>query len=205
MTMAFGGDPMLADYVISAIDKPRGKYRKGRLMFDRDKLERLVHYICYRVEPKNLGAVKLNKVLWYSEALAYLRQSESITGEKYVKRQHGPVAYHLPQVIDSLTARGAIAVRDSIVGDFSKKEYVYLLTPDITDFTPESISLVESVMEFVCCKHSARSISELSHTKVWELAELGEEIPMFALHALRKTEITEADVAWAKRSLEMVA
>ena len=63
---------------------------------DQRKLKALIHYICYQChDPSVLGATNLNKILWYSDVIAFARAGASITGETYVKQQFGPVPRHI--------------------------------------------------------------------------------------------------------------
>ena len=56
-----------------------------------EKFEEAVHYICSTcTEEDRLGAVKLNKILYYSDMLHYAKTGASITGATYAKRQRGP-------------------------------------------------------------------------------------------------------------------
>jgi hypothetical protein len=50
----------------------------------------------------------------------------------------------------------------------------------------------------MCQKHTASSMSELSHDIIWEAAEIGEEIPLYTYFASRFGEINEEDIQWAK-------
>ena len=55
------------------------------------KLACLIHYIVWKCsDPTLLGATKLNKVLWYADAFAYMERGTPITGVTYVKRPFGP-------------------------------------------------------------------------------------------------------------------
>lgn len=43
------------------------------MAYNAEKFKALVHYICWKVEdPRQLGATKLNKILWFSDVLTYL-------------------------------------------------------------------------------------------------------------------------------------
>src|SRR5687767_11549584 len=84
-----------------------------RVKFDRDRFKSLVHYICWRCEdPRILGSVKLNKVLWYTDRIHYLRAGQPVTGATYVKQQSGPTARALSPVIAELEKEGAVATRE---------------------------------------------------------------------------------------------
>lgn len=173
---------------------------------DQRKLKALIHYICYQChDPSVLGATKLNKILWYSDVIAFARAGASITGETYVKQQFGPVPRHILGIIEDLEAEEALVVREVEFYAKSKKEYVALKKPDISMFTAEEISLVDSVIDVVCHKHTATSISMASHDVIWKLAEIGEEIPVYAALASELGEVTEDDVKWAKKVLSKTA
>jgi hypothetical protein len=176
---------------------------KGR---DLKKLKSLVHYICSKCPDRNLlGATKLNKILWYADSIALETRGIPITGETYVKRQYGPVPKDIPQVIDKLESEGAIAVKSTPFHNYEKREYVSLKDPNISMFAPEEISLIDDVIGDICFNHTATSISLASHDRIWELAEIGEEIPLETVFASDLDEVTEADVKWAKRALSRIA
>jgi hypothetical protein len=173
---------------------------------DMNKLTALVHYICYKCpDPTTLGAVKLNKIVWYSDVLSYVGGGKPITGETYIKRQFGPVPKHIQKVLERLKNSGDIVVREADFHDFSKREFIATTKPDISMFAPEEISTIDHVISIISHKHTASSISMKTHDAIWELAEIGEEIPIYGVLASRLGEITEDDVKWAKQALSKTA
>lgn len=170
---------------------------------DRDKLKGLVHYIATAVRhPDDLGAIKLNKVLWYADMNAYLVLGESITGETYVKRQYGPAPKHIVPIVEDLMRSGRIIVQEvNYFGD-SKREYISLRDPDVSLFTSEEISIVEEAIRYVCYRHTATSISDKTHGMIWDLAEMGEEMPYHTAFVMELGEIDETDIDWAHNSLQ---
>jgi hypothetical protein len=171
------------------------------------KLDILVHYVCARCDnPSDLGATKLNKVLWYSDVLAFATLGESITGAIYIKRQFGPVPKHILDSRARLEASNAIVVRDAPYGGgYLQKQFIALRAPDISMFSPEQISIVDGVLQEICRNHTATSISQLSHDIVWQSAEIGEEIPMSAAaFAGGIGEIDEVDMSWAQQEIDRI-
>ena len=61
------------------------------MQFHREKLKELILHVSKKARLRDLGSIKLNKVLWFSDITAYLHLGEPITGETYLKRQFGPV------------------------------------------------------------------------------------------------------------------
>lgn len=175
--------------------------RRG--IMDRQKLKELVHYVCHKVrDPSKLGKTKLNKVLFYADFQTYLDTGTSMTGETYVKFQHGPVSKHIQEIIAELESEGAIATRETKHHGYRKKEYVALEEPELSQFSADEISITDGVIDDVCREHTAASISEFSHNHIWEAAEIGEEIPYEAALVYMLGEIEPDDMAWAKEEVE---
>jgi len=167
---------------------------------DRDKLKSLVHYVCWKVKnPADLGAIKLNKALWVSDIRAFVDRGAPITGERYVKRQLGPVPYSILGIVKELQQEGKIVVRQTESFGNPKTDYIALTRPDISHFAPDEISLIDDAIDFVCHRHTAMAISHKTHDAIWKLADLGEDIPYEAMLASSLGEVTPEDVAWAKQ------
>ena len=172
---------------------------------DTSKLEAMVHYIAYKCpDPTKLGATKLNKVFWFADTYAYLQTGKPISGAKYVKHQFGPVPVDIMKVRDSLRDSGAVAITEGLHFGYPQTQFIALKRPDLTRFKAEEISFVDEVLGYICEHHSAKSISDLSHDLIWDAAELGEEIPLYAVFASEKAEITEHDITWAQTQAKLV-
>ena len=180
------------------------------MKLDRDKLRTLIHYISWRArDPRTLGSVKLQKILWYSDLTCYLRLGTPITGATYVKQAFGPVAREAARAVTELEENGNLVERPAFTGDYRKRdrkrEYIAMSRPNLALFTSEEISVVEEVMDEICFQHTAASISEASHDEIWGLAEIGEEIPYETVFVASRAEITEADIEWAKSVIAAAA
>jgi hypothetical protein len=169
------------------------------------KLDSLVHYVCARCnDPSLLGATKLNKILWYSDVLAYVSTGNSISGAIYVKRQFGPVPKDILASKARLVASKAIIERNITYHGYNQKQLIALRNADVTVFTAEEVSIVNEVIETVCTKHTAASVSHASHDSVWHAAEIGEEIPLFAIFSGNVGELDEGDMAWAQAEIKKI-
>ncbi len=158
-----------------------------------------VHYVCNKADdPSVLGAVKLNKVLWYADVLHYMSTGASITGEQYVKRQHGPVPRHVLGALDQLVDAGKIARGKVDHFGFVKNEFIPIEEPDLSVFDSAEVAILDEAFEHVCLNHTARSISEETHRVIWSLAEMGEAIPYETVFASAESEVNEDDIAHAQ-------
>ena len=173
---------------------------------DLDKLRRLVHYICHRKReaPRELGRLKLNKILFYSDLYAFLHTGKPITGEEYIKQKHGPVSKHLDQIVEELEESGqlAVSVEPYIGGGEERTHHLFfsLKEPNIDDFTSNEISFVEQYIEEISVK-TAQKTSLDSHDIVWESRAMRETIPYYSGFLYALAEIREEDMDWARQEL----
>lgn len=166
-----------------------------------DRTEAVAHYIIARADANKLGAVKLNKAMWFADLEAYRRFGKTITGQvSYEKRQHGPVPNKIVKSIRRLEQADKIATRDVPTFGGTRREYIWLKKPDVSVFSPDEVDILNEAITWVCEKHTAKSISELSHDTLWEQAELGEQIPVGAATVI-PDEIAGADITWALKEL----
>ena len=165
-----------------------------------NKLKALVHYVCQKAEdPSVLGSIKLNKVLWYSDVIHYMATGRPITGETYVKRQHGPVPKHVLRVLEELVREHKVARGRVDHFGYLKTEYIAITKVDANIFSGQEVEIIEDAFKHI--ENTARSISEETHGVIWQLAEMGEEIPYHSVFASVVGEVDEDDIAWAQQRL----
>jgi len=169
------------------------------MQLDLKKLSSLAHYIISecRSDPSKLGKTKLNKILWFTDSFAYALWGEAITGESYKKLQFGPVPIHLQSVLDDLRSSGRITIDDD-VGDYQTVLYYSSKKPDITCFSEKEMNIINSKIEWIRDDHSASSISDKTHDKMWQIAEMHGILPYEAA-AVTFAKVTEEDFMWARQ------
>ena len=161
------------------------------------RFEALVHFLVHecREDPSRLGSVRLNKALWFTDMYAYQLYGESVTGEKYIKRQMGPVPKTILATLRELEHDGKIDIREPATR-YEPRQYKSLREPDVSLIPERDRKLAKEILEFVC-KFAANVISESTHEEVWESAAEGEEIPLFATIVTGRGVITEEVKQWA--------
>lgn len=168
-----------------------------RTSFNRVKFKALVHYICWRCEdPRLLGTVKLNKVLWCSDRISYHRTGQPIAGATYVQQQFGAVAKTLTPLVMELEKEGALSTRERSHGG-SLMQYFAHFEPDLSVFTAPEISVVDSAIETICFRDAPSPLNLAADDQVWKLAQIGETLPLYTVFAARPAEISKRDMDWA--------
>lgn len=159
------------------------------------KLQHAAQYVICHTEPSQLGATKLNKVLWFADVFHYQQHGTTVTGlDSYQKKKHGPVPQHIQFVLGRLKALGRIE-EHSLVNFYAMKAYKPLAQVDLNQFSESEIDALQEAINYVV-PMTASQASEVTHTPYWD------EVPMNGQMAIgpasvRHATITDADLQWA--------
>ena len=84
------------------------------MQFDRAKLRAAISYACENSDPAKLSTTNLNKVLYFTDMLHYLRVGIPATGATYTKSRTGtgPACAELLPVLKDLSSEGVIDFRE---------------------------------------------------------------------------------------------
>jgi len=156
------------------------------------RFKELILYISQKcaTDPK-FNTLKLNKLLFFADFWAYGMYGEPITGFEYQKLQKGPAPRKMPDVKKEMVAEKTLALQPLPLQAWRKT--VNLRTPDLSVFTPQQISLVDSLID-VLKEVDGDGLSDITHKMpCWMLPALGETIPYETVF-LSNEELTNADV-----------
>ena len=176
------------------------------MLFDKRKYKALVHYICCTCyDPNKLGTVKLHKILWLTDMLAFLNFNKPVTNETYIKKEYGPFSSHLKDIVKELESEKLLSVREiEWAAGKKKREFIASGDPEKSLFSSEEIRLVNDIRDYVCEDHTAGSISELTHDDIWKMASLNEQIPYEAILVSNLATVTKEDLLWAKEEISKI-
>lgn len=162
---------------------------------DENKYKTVVHYIINScINPFKLGSIKLNKILFFSDADMYLKNKTSITGDEYIKRQFGPVPKHILDILGSLEKEKKIAISKEENNSYNRTIYLSLQNVDISNLKAEEIDVISYNRDVICNDFTAKEISNITHNEILDMADIGETIPLYAIYANKLGEIDETDI-----------
>ena len=148
--------------------------------FNSEKFRELVLYVADRsTDDPWFGAVKLNKILYYCDFLAYARFLRSMTGATYMKLSEGPVPSELLRERRALLDEGLAEMRYQRVFRYMQQRLVPVREGHELGhrFDDAERSIVAAVLDFFG-PLSGREASDISHREMgWILAEDKEVIP----------------------------
>lgn len=175
------------------------------MQFDLTKLKDVILYACSRCEPSRLGAIKLHKVLYFTDMLHYANVGAPLTGAIYRKRPMGPTCDQLLGTLNELARDGVLQIRDVDYFGYMKKEYIAANRSHGESLSETARAILDEVIDFVCVNNTAKTISEFSHNKAWEIAEFGDEITYNSVFNLFPTQVSPETLEWASQEAKTIA
>lgn len=148
-----------------------------QFQFDRDKMRAVVLHVCHSCDASDVGAVKLHKVLYFFDMLHYAQQGRPVTGATYRKRPMGPTSDQLLFVLRDMERMGELKSSKVDYFGYIKHEYEAVVPDRSSIFSEAELGLLDDIIDFVCRKNSAKTISDYSHKLPWEMADNGGIIP----------------------------
>lgn len=167
----------------------------------RERLRELILYIADKCEyDRAFGAVKLNKILFFTDFISFAEYGESVTGVRYKKYQRGPTPTTLRSIRDEMESVGDIVLKKKEYQGRTQHRVISLREPNFNKFGARDIALVDRVIEMLW-EHNASEVSEMSHDRAWQNAMEGEAIPYEAAF-VSDEQLTERDVSIAEEMIE---
>lgn len=148
-----------------------------RIPKPKNKMENLILHVCKRCEgDATFGAVKLNKILFYADFLAYFRTGESITGERYFALEEGPAPRRLFPLREQMRLTGKLEIQKVLYHGRTQLKPVAKVQPEPDALSPKDLELANEVIKALRGV-TGKAVSNASHEfKGWCAAmQLGEK------------------------------
>lgn len=163
----------------------------------------LTLYIAGKLAGGPCGTVKLNKLLFFADALAYGKLGHSITGAQYIRQAMGPVMADMVKLRKHLVSSHEAHVVEAKVGGRHTEDRLCALRPARTDvFSPDELAIADYVVKEFGSR-TGKELSALSHKFAgWHYAKTNEPIPLATIFLpVKPLQPTAAQRAWAESVL----
>lgn len=124
------------------------------------------------------GLVKLNKVLWRADFLAFHERQFPITGRQYQKLEHGPAPVEMRPVLREMEETGWMTYITSTVPH--EKRPAPLSPPKLMNLSPRELEFLKELAEHYRNMTAAQT-SKNSHGVAWNTRDIGSLIPYEAV------------------------
>lgn len=109
------------------------------------KYENAILYFTKYCNNNFLGLTKLNKLLYYLDFIAYRDREKSVTNDKYIHKDYGPVPDKVDDIIGALIAKKRLLVNAESWKDGLKYSFEALINPDMNVFDKYEVDLLEKI------------------------------------------------------------
>ena len=172
------------------------------ITFNEPKFRELLLYVAGRCEDDpDFGAIKLNKILFFADFVAYAQTGKPISGAEYEALEFGPAPKLLKPIRDDMVSHDDLIVRHQPRFGYFQHRVIPLREPDLSMFSGAEIAVVETIIG-VCGGETGKDLSEFTHGLYgWKIAGYREVIP-YSTVFLSSEPATRSDV---ERARELVA
>jgi len=126
---------------------------------------------------QSFGATKLNKLLFFADANAYLAIGKTITGQEYQRLPQGPAPRRMVPVVDGMKAEGQLAERRMQFHGWPQRRFFALREANTAPFTAEELDIAFRIVH----QYRTWNASDMSHASheclAWQMLDDGEKIP----------------------------
>ncbi|MBV8565161.1 MAG: DUF4065 domain-containing protein [Methylobacteriaceae bacterium] len=167
------------------------------MTFDREKFKALVHYIIARTgEGDGLEAAKLDRLLWLIDTRSYALRGSSVTGAIYIREEEGPVPPAIVTTRMELEKEGKIRITTE--PGTNTMRLLVVLAPDLSLLSKDEIAIANWGLD----KHS---LDPWMIDRSWDIAPLGEELPLSSAFASRIRAPDGDELEWARAVASQLA
>jgi hypothetical protein len=153
----------------------------------KNKLYNVILFFLKKGAHPTLGKVKLAKLLFFADALAYHSLGRTITGIDYIKLPLGPVPVDYDEELTSMEKEGLIEKRLRPTLKRNQEFYRPCRKANLSVFTKKEMAITNRVADIFWDKYTD-DIVNLSHKLLpWDIIEIG-EIISFELFGLDNEE-----------------
>lgn len=157
--------------------------------FDQNIFKEMILYISERCKEKSqFDTARLEKILHYSDFFWYGHTGASISGETYVRRQHGPTPKHLEETLDKLVGDGFLEIVKKPRVDYTQKKPMLKKTFKPSKLSKEQAEFIDTVIVDVVDLAVARE------DVFWQYLGNGEEIPYETVFFRRRQSLSPSEL-----------
>jgi Protein of unknown function (DUF4065) len=162
----------------------------------RSRLRELILYVSEKSKhDEKFGAIKLNKILYYADFIAFKKYGEPITGAQYMRLDKGPAPTHLMPVREDMLAKNEITIVQRDYWTQTQKVVKPLRPANLDLFSGREIALVDGIIDELW-QMDAYEVSQRSHNRGWKAATERDAIPYEAIF-LSDEGLDHDDIDWA--------
>lgn len=114
---------------------------------NKDKYKNAILYFTKYCNNNFLGLTKLNKLLYYLDFISYRDRTKSVTNDRYIHKDYGPVPDSVDDIISNLVANGSLLVNSESWKDSVKYKFEAKKEPNMKVFDSYEKNLLKKICD----------------------------------------------------------
>lgn len=149
---------------------------------NREKLEQAILFFLHHANNGFLGKTKLMKLLYFADFDHYEQYETPITGARYRKLEHGPVADDAMIAIEALDCAGRVHRTDVVAEGFTLHRFETREAVNLAAFSQTELDVLYQVAQR-WAPHTTKQIEAATHGEApWIAVRRNEIIPYYLAH-----------------------
>lgn len=141
-----------------------------------DKYKNAVLYFIQNCNNSYLGATKLNKLLYYFDFISFRDRQVSVTGDRYINKEFGPVPHAIDDILGMLTLEGKMKLTAKPYKSWVKYSFEASSTPDCSSFDEYELNKLEYISKHFYLWSTPKIVEQTHLEAPWFYSKLLEEV-----------------------------
>lgn len=160
----------------------------------REIINYIINYFQCNYSNRELGKVKLVKILWFADREFMHLYYKQLTNLEYRKMPYGPMPTKIDSILKAMQKDNIIKMfKIEKIGGYTQESFLCLKEPNLNNFTAQEINILDKIINALHDK-TAQEISELTHDELWESINQGEIMPIESVFLQDIIPATKADI-----------
>ncbi len=142
------------------------------------KYENAILYFVKYCNNKFLGATKLNKLLYYLDFISFRDKSATVTGDKYIHLDYGPVPKFSEEIISKLVENGRLSAERVAYEENGMIKFELKDDPDLSVFTEYEKTLLDKICHEFTLWPTGKIVNQTHLEAPWFYSDLYNEVDL---------------------------
>ncbi len=118
------------------------------LKINEKKYKNAIIFFARKIQNGTLGKLKMMKLLYYLDFDFFEKYGNSVTGDEYLRFEHGPVPHMAKKMLDEMDGKEIRITRRKVGNAPNDQQHIEALTDfDVNVFTKEELLMLEEVAD----------------------------------------------------------
>jgi len=167
---------MVAWYIYGIMDSKMPKKQTKVAKINLKKYKNVILFFANKIQNGTLGKVKLMKLLYFLDFDFFEKYGSSVTGDRYLRWEMGPVPEHAQKILKAMTGKEITVSKRKMSSGLNDQEHIETIDQfNLTLFSKEELLMMEKIAD-KWERFSGSEMKEASHGEAPWIATKPDEV-----------------------------